>query len=175
MLSIRQPSTRKWVAVSLASACLASWLTACGSVVTTTSKSPGTPSTVPAASTTLQAETGNNTSAADSFVRQTDGNLGAGNVSKLSLQSLLPAGSNTKMYVTLMGWFGKPDHMDVGYRSDDAAQIHNQVEDMISRGIQGAIMPWYGQANTVIDTATQLLRNEAEAHAGQFEFAIREM
>jgi hypothetical protein len=92
----------------------------------------------------------------------------------VSLQTLLPPGSNTKIYVTLMGWFGKPDHMDVGYLSDDPAQIHRQVEDMISRGVQGAIMPWYGQADTVIDTATQLLRNEAESDGGQFVFAVRE-
>lgn len=174
MVSICQPSTLKWVAVTLASACVALSLAACGGKVTGTIKSPGSPSAVPAPSTTLQAETGNNTSAADNFTRQTDGNSGSGNVSKISLQSLLPAGSNIKLYVTLMGWFGKPDHMSVGYSSNDPAQIHRQVEDMISRGIQGAIMPWYGQANTVIDTATRLLRNEAEAHAGQFEFAIRE-
>jgi hypothetical protein len=174
MVSICKLSTLKWVAVSVASACVASLLTACGGKLTGTLKSPSSPGAVPAPSTTLQAETGNNTSAADSFTRQTDGNSGSGNVSKLSLQSLLPAGANSKLYVTLMGWFGKPDHMNVGYSSNDPAQIHRQVEDMISRGIQGAIMPWYGEANTVIDTATQLLRNEAEAHAGQFEFAIRE-
>jgi hypothetical protein len=175
MVPIRRTSTLKRVALSLAGARLALSLVACGSVVVKNpSGSSGAPGAVPVPTTTLQAETGNNTSAADSFTRETDGNLGAGNVSKLSLQSLLPAGSNTRIYVTLMGWFGKPDHMDVGYSSDDPAQIHRQVQDMISRGIQGAIIPWYGQSDTVIDTATQLLRNEAENQGGQFEFAIRE-
>lgn len=173
MVSFCRPSTRKRAATSLASTCLALSVIACGGGGGKSSSSPaGGPSPIPAATTNLQAETGNNTSAADSFLRQTNGNLGAGSVSKTSLQTLLPA--KPRLYVTLMGWFGKPDHMDVGYRSDDPAQIHRQVEDMISRGIQGAIIPWYGQANTVIDTATQLLRNEAETHAGQFEFAIRE-
>jgi hypothetical protein len=92
--------------------------------------------------TTLSAETGNNTSAASSFVQQTSGNAGGANVSKLPIRSLLYAGSTTKIYAHLVAWFGKSSHIDVGYRSDDSAQVHRQVEDMISRGIQGAIIDW---------------------------------
>lgn len=174
-MPIRLPSPLKCVAISLAGACLAVWLTACAGVVKKNSSAPSGPTNpVPAPTTTLQAETNNNTSAADSFTRQTNGNLGAGNVSKLPLRSLLPGGSNTKMYVTWMGWFGRQDHMDVGYNSGDSGQIHRQVEDMIGRGVDGVIAAWYGAANTSIDTATQLLKTEAEAHAGQFQFAIME-
>ncbi len=170
MISIRLAFTPKRIAISLASACLALALTTCSSVKTAgTSAPPGGTST-----TTLQAETGNNTSAADSFTRQTNGNAGSGNVSKLPLRSLLPSGSNTKIYVTWLGWFGRQDHMGVGYNSDDAGQVHLQVEDMISRGVDGAIAAWYGAGTTSIDSATQLLRKEAEAHSGQFDFAIME-
>jgi len=175
MFSIRLPFTLKYVVISLAGTCLAFSLTACGGGGAKSAPTPSGPtSPVPEATTTLQAETSNNTSTADSFTRQTDGNTGAGNVSKLPLRSLLPGGSNTKMYVTWLGWFGRSDHMGVGYRSDDSGQIHRQVEDMISRGVDGAIAAWYGAANTSIDTATRLLKTEAEAHAGQFEFAIME-
>ncbi len=148
-------------------------LVACGgSVENSTPSPPG--GSVPAATTTLQAETGNNTSAADSFLAQTNGNTGAGNVSKVPLRSLLYSGSNTRIYATWLGWFGKVDHMSVGYNSADAGQVHRQVVDMISRGIQGAIAAWYGPANTTIEAATMLLKSEAEAHAGQFQFAIME-
>ena len=157
------------VAIYLAGSYFALSLTACGVF-----GKLGSANLIPPATTTLQAETGNNTSAANSFTRQTNGNEGASNVSKLPLRSLLYGGSNTKMYVTWLGWFGRQDHMEVGYNSDDPAQVHRQVEDMISRGVDGAISAWYGAANTSIDTATQLLRKEAEAHAGQFEFAIME-
>ena len=175
MLSICLPSTPKSVAVPLVSACLTLSLIACGGGGAKNSSGPSAPTNpVPGATTTLQAETANNTSAADSFAPQTNGNIGAGNVSKLPLRSLLPGGSNTKMYVTWLGWFGRPDHMSVGYNSGDSGQIHRQVEDMISRGLQGAIAAWYGAANTSIDTATRQLKSEAEAHAGQFEFAIME-
>jgi hypothetical protein len=152
---------------------LAGLLVSCGGGSSTPAQSP--PAALPPpATTTLQAETGNNTSAADSFVQQTNGNAGVANVSKLPIRSLLYSGSNTKIYVTWLGWFGKPDHMSVGYNSADAAQVHRQVQDMMSRGVQGAIAAWYGAASTIINTSTMLLKNEAEAQAGQFEFAIME-
>ena len=124
-------------------------------------------------STTLQAEIGNNTSTADSFTGTTNGNGHPGNVSKVPISSLLYSGANTKIYAHYMAWFGNSGHMNVGYRSDDPAQVHKQVEDMISRGIQGAIVDWYGAAATLEDTGTKLLMKEAEAHPG-FTFAITE-
>lgn len=120
--------------------------------------------------TTLAAETGNNTSTANSFTTLSDGNLGAGNVSKVDLHSLLYPGANTKIYAHLVPWFGGPNHMNVGYSSSDAAQVRRQVEDMISRGIDGVIIDWYGPG-TVEDTATKLIMAEAEKHSG-FGFAV---
>src|SRR5947209_385207 len=123
--------------------------------------------------TTLDAESGNNTSAADSFPGGTNGNGRPGNVSKVPITALLYAGANTRIYAHYMPWFGSPSHMNVGYRSDDAAQVKKQVDDMVSRGIQGAIVDWYGPAATLQDTSTKLIMKEAEAHAG-FTFAITE-
>ena len=60
--------------------------------------------------------------------------------------------------------------MNVGYNSGDAKQIHRQITDMISRGIDGVIVDWYGPNNS-IDQATKLVMTEAEAHPG-FTFAI---
>jgi PKD repeat protein len=63
--------------------------------------------------------------------------------------------------------------MNVGYRSDDPAQVHRQVEDMISRGINGAIIDWFGPNVAILSAASILMQKEAEAHPG-FEFAIME-
>lgn len=120
--------------------------------------------------TTLAAQKGNNTSAANSFSAQSNGNSGAGNVSKVDIHSLLYAGSSTKVYAHLLLWFGGSNHMNVGYSSTDAHQIHRQITDMISRGIDGVIVDWYGPNNS-IDQATKLVMAEAEAHPG-FTFAI---
>ena len=135
------------------------------------------PGTLPAStlqivpSTTLQAQTSNNTSAANSFQSQTNGNLGATNVSKVNMHSLLYPGNRTKIYAHFMPWFGDPRHMSVGYNSQDPAQIHRQIGDMISRGIDGMIIDWYGSRDSFTNTTTLRVMTEAEQHPG-FKFAI---
>ena len=131
---------------------------------TTTTQNNSTPTT------TLGAQTANNTSAANNFANQVNGNLGANNVSKVNVHSLLYSGANTKVLAQLLLWFGQSNHMNVGYSSDDPAQVKRQIEDMISRGIDGVIVDWYGP-NNPIDQATQLVMHEAESHPG-FSFAI---
>jgi len=120
--------------------------------------------------TTVAAQTSNNTSAANSFAKQSNGNLGAGNVSKADIHSLLYSGNTTKVYAHLMVWFGGSNHMNVGYSSTDAGQVTRQINDMISRGINGVIIDWYGPGSST-DQATQLVMAEAEKHPG-FTFAI---
>jgi hypothetical protein len=123
-----------------------------------------------APSTTVAAQTSNNTSASGAFSNQSNGNLGAANVSKLDVHSLLSSGNATKVYAHLLLWFGGSNHMNVGYSSTDPAQVKRQIADMISRGIDGVIIDWYGPNNS-IDAATQLVMKEAENHPG-FSFAI---
>jgi hypothetical protein len=120
--------------------------------------------------TTLAAQTANNTSAADRFSNQSNGNSGANNVSKVDVHSLLYAGATTKVFAHLMLWFGQPGHANVGYSSTDPAQVQRQINDMVSRGIDGVVVDWYGPNNS-IDQATQLVMSEAEKHPG-FSFAI---
>src|ERR1051326_1476431 len=74
--------------------------------------------------TTLRALTANNTSAADGFQAQSNGNMTSANISKLDIRSLLYPGSTTKIIAHLMPWFGDHRHMQVGYISWDKAQIH---------------------------------------------------
>ena len=126
--------------------------------------------------TTLSAETSNNTSAADSFAEQSNGNAAAGNVSKVATRTLLYPGSTAKIYAHFMPWFGSPKHMSIGYISDDSQQIKKQVTDMVSRGLNGVIIDWYGidpagSDFLMIDHVTQLMMQEAELHPG-FSFAI---
>ena len=120
--------------------------------------------------TTLAAQTSNNTSVAATFSTQSNGNRGPGNISKLDTHSLLNSGSKTKVYAHLMLWFGKSNHMNVGYSSTDSVQVHRQITDMISRGIEGVIIDWYGPGSYE-DQATAVVMEEAELHPG-FTFAI---
>jgi hypothetical protein len=72
-----------------------------------------------------------------------------------------------------MPWFGWSNHYDVGYHSNDPAQVKAQVSDMLSRGIKGMIIDWYGEGSNSDSTSLQVKR-EAESRNGQFEFAIME-
>ena len=121
--------------------------------------------------TTLQYQLSNNTSAANSFQNQSNGNMGATHISKIDVHSLLYSGSDTKVYAHLMPWFGDPRHMRVGYNSQDPTQIHRQISDMISRGIDGIVIDWYGSRDTFTNTATLRIMKEVEQHPG-FTFAI---
>jgi len=121
--------------------------------------------------TTLAIETGNNTSAADGFKAQSNGNAGAGNVSKMPIRSLLYSGATTKIYASFEPWFGGSNHMNVGYDSTDPTEVHKQVLDMISRGCDGAISDWYGFRLATENTSSTLLLREAELHSG-FEVAM---
>ena len=91
---------------ALGSLWLTGLLVCCGGSHTSTPMGP-----IPSATTTLQAETGNNTSTANSFAAQTNGNARAGNVSKLPIGSLLYGGATTKIYVSWLSWFGQTNHM----------------------------------------------------------------
>lgn len=128
------------------------------------------------ATTTLTAETSGNTSTAASFITQTNGNLGPANISKVPTRSLLYPGSTARLYAHLLPWFGFGDHMNVGYASSDSLQIQKQVNDMISRGLDGAIIDWYGRGTfnknfVFYDQAAQGFMHESELHAG-FNFSI---
>ena len=99
--------------------------------------------------TTLAAETANNTSTADAFAAQANGNIGASNISKVSTQSLLYPGSTAPVYAHFMAWFGQSNHMNVGYTSSDPAVVARQVSDALSRGITVFVEDWYGANNAM--------------------------
>jgi hypothetical protein len=124
--------------------------------------------------TTLSAETANNTSAASSFTALSNGDSAPGNVSKLATANLLYPGATTAIYAQLMPWFGQSNHLNVGYNSDDSTQVHKQVTDMLSRGISGVIVDWYGPDAAVENNTTSLVMTEAESSNGSFVFAVQE-
>lgn len=116
-------------------------------------------------------EASNNTSASVRY-RGAKANAAPSNVSKVPIRSLLYEGSTTRIFTRYMPWFGDPKHRDVGYRSDDREQISRQIADMISRGIQGAIVDWYGPGSGAKNESTIQLMKEAEQQ--NFEFAVSE-
>lgn len=70
-----------------------------------------------------------------------------------------------------MLWFGDARHWDSGYRSDDPKQVARQVDDMMSRGIDGVIVAWYGPDEQQKNRALELFLREAERRKGKFVVA----
>jgi hypothetical protein len=93
-------------------------------------------------------------------------------VSRLPIRSLLYPGATTRIYVRVMPWFGDSKHVQVGYRSDDAAQVSSQIQDMMSRGIDAGIVDWYGPEHGVSSQATNLLFRESQARGFGFGISV---
>lgn len=121
--------------------------------------------------TTLEEQLSNNTSAADRFKNSSNGNMGSTHVSKVNVHSLFYPGANTRVYAHFMPWWGDPRHIEVGYNSHDPEQIRRQIEDMISRGIDGVILDWYGFRDRFTNETVLRFVKEVERHPG-FTFAI---
>lgn len=132
--------------------------------------SPAWTGTAIVPTTTLKAETGNNTSAADTFTAASDGNAGAGNVSKVDTHSLLYPGNATNIFAHVMPWWGKSSHINIGYNSQDPAEAQKQVSDIASRGMNGAVLDWYGP-DSFEDAAIKVFANQVLAQPN-FTFAV---
>ena len=125
--------------------------------------------------TTLTAETANNTSGSNSWTNTTTGNAVAGNVSQVDVHKLLYAGESAKVYAHYLGWWGPGGgHISNGTNSATLSQAHATITDMMNRGIDGLIIDWYGAGNTHIDLASQYIKQDAETRGGKFTFAIME-
>jgi hypothetical protein len=119
--------------------------------------------------TTLARESGNNTSAIRS---SSNGNAQPGNVSKLPIRSLLYPGATTTIVARFMPWFGDKGHRDYGYRSDDQKQVDRQVEDMMSRGIDAAVVDWYGPDAEMKNHVTEMLLRSAEERGFKMSVSV---
>jgi hypothetical protein len=89
--------------------------------------------------TTLAAQTSNNTSASNTFAGLPNGDPVGGNVSKLPIRNLLP-GFTGKVLAHYMPWWGNNGHISIGYSSHDPAQAEATVMDMMSRGYDGVMV-----------------------------------
>lgn len=92
-----------------------------------------------------------NTSASPDFGGSSNGNLsGRTNVSKVNIHTLLYPGHTTKVLAHYLPWWGPNTRgIDVRYRSDNPKQIRLTFYDMMSRGIDGVVVDWYGKQDFV--------------------------
>lgn len=100
---------------------------------------------------TLSQLTSNNTSASSAFEALPIGDAAPGNVSKLSVRTLLPPAFNGRILAHWMPWWkctefpcegshDKRDALRVHYSTEDRHQIDLTIADMISRGYDGVMV-----------------------------------
>lgn len=135
------------------------------------------------ATTTLTQLTSNNTSASSLFTALPNGDSAPGNVSKISLKTMLPADFHGKVLAHWMPWWkcsaqpcdGVHDSRDVvrvHYSTEDPGQIDRTIEDMISRGYDGVMV---AEANTVgADMAGTLAMAREMPKFPDFAFSVSE-
>jgi hypothetical protein len=132
--------------------------------------------------TTLTAETSNNTSAANSFPGcetttvtngqcVDNGNLKASNVSKVDVHTLLsPSQQGTKVYTTYIPYWVHGTHPNIGYSSQDPNQVTREITDLTSRGFDGVLVDWYGPGSFE-EGATEVLKTQLEQQ-NNLKFAL---
>src|SRR5579864_9312685 len=67
-------------------------------------------------------------------------------------------------------WFGRSGHMNVGYNSQDANVLAQQVEHAKNLNIKAFVVNWYGPSHEFEDRSYALLQRTASEH--DFKTAI---
>ena len=72
---------------------------------------------------------------------------------------------NPKVLADYQPWFGDPDHINVGYNSQDPNVLRKQIENARNMGIYAFVVDWYGPRRPFLDRSTALLeRIASEQH-----------
>ncbi|HYE25397.1 MAG TPA: endo-1,3-alpha-glucanase family glycosylhydrolase [Clostridia bacterium] len=68
-------------------------------------------------------------------------------------------------------WFGRNNHMNVGYSSQDRVVLQRQIQEAEALGIAGFVVNWYGPRHPYEDQSYAMLQNLANAD-GNFKVSI---
>jgi hypothetical protein len=79
----------------------------------------------------------------------------------VSLRDLPNTPGNPKVLADYQPWFGDPNHIDVGYNSQDPNVLRKQIESARNMGIYAFVVDWYGPRQPFLDRSTALLQRIA--------------
>lgn len=79
----------------------------------------------------------------------------------IALKDLSANASGPKVLADYQPWFGDPDHIDVGYSSQDPNILRKQIESARKMGIYAFVVDWYGSRKPFLDRSTALLQRVA--------------
>lgn len=79
----------------------------------------------------------------------------------VALKDLPNTPGNPKILADYQPWFGDPDHINVGYSSQDPNTLRQQIQSARSVGIYAFVVDWYGPRRPFLDRSTALLQRIA--------------
>ncbi|MGD0214300.1 MAG: hypothetical protein ABSB87_13810 [Terriglobales bacterium] len=83
----------------------------------------------------------------------------------LTLKDIPETPGNPKVLADYQPWFGDPNHIDVGYSTQDPNVLRKQIESARNMSIYAFAVDWYGPRHPFIDRSTALLaRIASEQH-----------
>jgi len=87
---------------------------------------------------------------------------GCTHTNMLSLRSDVPSTHGSPQLLAVYEpWFGHPQHISVGYSSQDPVELRKQIDAARNMGISGFVVDWYGDREPFIDRAYALLQSAA--------------
>lgn len=88
----------------------------------------------------------------------------------LAQNSFIGGSGEPAMIAVYLPWFGQPDHVNVGYSSQDRVVLGKQVGQAKQLGIAAFVVNWYGQHHDFEDKAYSLMQQVAAENG--FKVAI---
>jgi hypothetical protein len=79
----------------------------------------------------------------------------------IALKDIANLPGSPKVLADYQPWFGDPDHIDVGYSSQDPNVLRKQIENARKLGIYAFVVDWYGSRRPFLDRSTALLQRIA--------------
>ncbi len=87
------------------------------------------------------------------------------NSRNLALKDIPASPGNPKILADYQPWFGDPEHINVGYSSQDPNVLRKQIENARNLSIYAFVVDWYGSRRPFLDRSTALLeRIASEQH-----------
>jgi hypothetical protein len=83
------------------------------------------------------------------------------NARSVALKDVSDSPGSPKILADYQPWFGDPDHIDVGYSSQDPNVLRKQIENARKMGIYAFVVDWYGPRRRFLDRSTALLQRIA--------------
>jgi hypothetical protein len=83
------------------------------------------------------------------------------NQRNITLKDIPATPGSPKALADYQPWFGDPQHIDVGYNSQDPNVLRKQIESARNMGIYAFVVDWYGSRRPFLDRSTALLQRIA--------------